>query len=147
MYPSAHVYIKISYISWHNFLICSAQLDCACNFTNIHQCLVSGTSKLSSYFPYLCSFSVKLECICIHIRGGLKKLDKIKTLAESALPLPPQFRLRHFLYDFRILDLPPLQTRLSHSLYDFFLYCSYTPPIPHTHYLPYLYTQVSLVWP
>ena len=60
---------------------------------------------------------------------------------------PPQFRLKHFLYDFLIFDLPPpLQTRLSHSLYDFF-YIVHIPPIPHTHYLPNLYTLVSLVWP
>ena len=37
-----------------------------------------------------------------------KKLDKIKTLAESPLPPPPPPRtLRHYLYDFHILHRPP----------------------------------------
>ena len=45
----------------------------------------------------------------LNLRGGLKKkkLDKIKTLAESPLPPPPPRTLRHSLYDFHILHRPP----------------------------------------
>ena len=66
--------------------------------------------------------------------GGLEGPPKPAAGARKLASRRPA-NFSSFLYDFRILDLPPpLPTRLSHSLYDFFLYCSYTPlyPIPTT---------------